>query len=240
VLELEKKILTFESEQASRVNEEKIADSEEETSSGESIASTGSTEKSFLFRDLPRGYHMVSPGPEPSIELSKLRISWVGRTLTVLGDILYVKKDTGNQQGRIVVLARGPNTLLTWPNGVLGLESGGALINPQRGEYYSVSRYRELKATFRSVISRSELEEVQVLIFGQGKDILISKKLAISKENTPPEPVAPEIQEPATKIAPPPKAVTSPATPSASTPESNRPAGPSPVGTVIKPEKGSP
>src|SRR6185295_18743666 len=93
----------------------------------------------------------------------------------------------GNQQGRIVILARGPATVVAYPEQAFNPGSSPALIAPERGEYFSVSRYRETRAEFTGFANTDVLKEVEILIFGSpagasdesGFELLIHQRVPI-------------------------------------------------------------
>jgi hypothetical protein len=86
------------------------------------------------------------------ISIYEPQVKWSGRsssaTLKVQFFIQYTREDKGNQQGRIILLARGPQTVLSYPLGVLNDPDSSSLIAPDKGEYFSVSHVREVKTDF--------------------------------------------------------------------------------------------
>ena len=116
--------------------------------------------------------------PEPStlpFTVQALKASWRGSTLKVRFNLQYVKEE-GNQQGRIVVLARGPETLMAYPQGVLNSTGTDFLISPEKGEFFSVSRFREVKADFGPIASK--LNDVEVFLFDKENRVIFYQKLA--------------------------------------------------------------
>jgi hypothetical protein len=113
------------------------------------------------------------------IRIIPARTSWTnsGHALAVSFDIQYVGTDHGSQQGRIIVLARGPNALLAYPEGVLGPSAGESLISPNLGEYFSVSRFREVKAVFPEARGNGPIHEVEILIVSLEGHLLFDQKL---------------------------------------------------------------
>jgi hypothetical protein len=58
--------------------------------------------------------------------------------------------------------------------GVLNPSTSETLIQPKHGEYFSVSRYREIKATFAAPRGLDSFKEVQLVIFDtEEKPLLI-------------------------------------------------------------------
>ncbi|HUP57480.1 MAG TPA: hypothetical protein VM598_08520, partial [Bdellovibrionota bacterium] len=155
----------------------------------------------LVFRDLPSN---VTPGPaDPAsipITVQMQKVAWKGKSLSVRFAIQYTGAGGGNQQGRIVILARGPSAMLSYPEQVFNAASAPVLVAPERGEYFSVSRYRETHAEFGPFPNTDLLREVDILIFGApggdeaGLQLLIHQRVPIEA------PVA--AKAPAPKAAP--------------------------------------
>jgi len=151
----------------------------------------------------------VGTPPDPNtlpFKLDQPRATWQNKNLQIHFNIQYVKGDGGNQQGKIIVLASGPEALLTYPAGVLNLNGGESLIGPQNGEYFSVSRFREGRAVFENLSSQSLIKNVDILIFDQAGKLLLAEKLTpqpmkssskTPSKTTQPNTVAPEPAPPA-------------------------------------------
>jgi hypothetical protein len=93
--------------------------------------------------------------------------------------IQYIADDGGNQQGRIVILARGPDTLMAYPKGVLDTNQAKSLINPLRGEFFSVSRMRPIQADFGPLDADDTFTEVTVMILSQAGKLLYEEKVGV-------------------------------------------------------------
>ncbi len=121
-----------------------------------------------------------------SFRLSALQATWKGHTLQVHSSIQYIANDGGNQQGRIVILARGPESLLAYPRGVLDTAHSGSLINPDRGEFFSVSRMRPIQADFGPLEPKGSVSEVTILILNLEGQILYQERaeIAATVQNT--------------------------------------------------------
>ena len=114
-----------------------------------------------------------------NFRLSLPQLSWKGRTLQVRSAIQYIAEDGGNQQGRIVILARGPDTLMAYPKGVLDTNQAKSLINPLRGEFFSVSRMRPIQADFGPLDADDTFTEVTVMILSQAGKLLYETKVGV-------------------------------------------------------------
>jgi hypothetical protein len=146
-------------------------------------APTAASTNVLLFRALPSAVsaHLLD-SEAVSIRMTNPRTSWAGKSLNVHFDIQYVKNDHKNQQGRIVILARGPGTLFSYPINSFNRTEKEALINPNMGEYFSVSRFREVKATIGPMAPFAEpFSEVELLLFSINGELLIYKKLDVPK-----------------------------------------------------------
>jgi hypothetical protein len=123
--------------------------------------------------------------PDPStlpFSIQTPTFNWEGKLLKVRFAIQYIKNDGGNHQGKILLLARGPDTLLAYPNGILNDSGNGSLISPEKGEFFSVSRFREVKAEFGPVQSKNSLQEVEIFIFDKSGQLLFERTLKVGSE----------------------------------------------------------
>jgi hypothetical protein len=135
--------------------------------------------KPFLFKGLPDQVQV--PAGEVPITLGAPSARWNGKSLAVRFNLQYVSKNPGGQQGRIVILARGPGMMLTHPAEVLQEVGKDILINPNKGEYFSVSRYRETKADFGPIASKDSIKEVEVLVLSSTGQLLIHENIIPGK-----------------------------------------------------------
>ncbi len=136
----------------------------------------------YQFTALPKNYNPKAPDKATlPFKLDQLRASWRGSTLEVHFAIQYTRGDGGNQQGRIVILARGPQTLLVYPDDVLSPPGSDSLLRPEQGEYFSVSRFRETNAEFGPINNRGSIREIEILIFNQVGQLLLYEKVAPEK-----------------------------------------------------------
>jgi hypothetical protein len=119
----------------------------------------------------PKAPHAIPDRKSLPFSLTTPEASWRGNTLRVQFAIQYTKGDGGHQQGRIVILARGPETVLAYPDGVLNPIRSESLVEPERGEYFSVSRYRAVEAEFGPIGGRG-LHGVEILILNQTGQLL--------------------------------------------------------------------
>lgn len=126
------------------------------------------------------------------ISIYEPKVKWAGRsssaTLKVQFFIQYTREDKGNQQGRIILLARGPQTVVSYPPGVLNGPDNSSLIAPDNGEYFSVSHVREVKTDFGPFKSSKEITSVEVFLVSADQKLLVHQ---ILKPETQIIPVAP-------------------------------------------------
>jgi hypothetical protein len=146
------------------------------------------------------GTKHVAQVPQPASSLpftiQQLSTFWRGNALRVRFAIQYTKGDGGNQQGHIVIFARGPNMTLTYPEHVLAKVDSPALIRPEEGEYFSVSRYREVNADFPPVVNRGTLTEAEIMLFDNNNQLLILERIPIKNEARTAAPAAAEAPMP--------------------------------------------
>jgi hypothetical protein len=129
------------------------------------------TPATVAFRSFPvaiMGEVPLIARPSVPLEVSSPLTQWQGRKLKLQFDIRFTGKEGDNQQGRIVVLARGPDVVLGYPSGaVRGIDSPH-LFDPEKGEFFSVSRFRQTKVEFPAV--DSSIQTVEILLFGPTED----------------------------------------------------------------------
>lgn len=160
-------------------------------------AGTQNFSKPLLFSALPASSNSLPPAASTlSFKLDAPRAFWQGNTLIVRSNLRYTREDNGSQQGRIVILARGAETILAYPDGVLNPMGAESLLEPKEGEYFSVSRFREVKAEFGPFKNRNSVKEAQVLIFNTTGQVLLEEKLI------PQKPAAPAAPAPSTRTEP--------------------------------------
>jgi hypothetical protein len=163
----------------------------------------------LLFTALPPA---TKPAPgNPStipIEIHAPKAAWTSSGLAVTFDLQYSRSDKGTQQGHIVVLARGPETMVAYPEGVLNLSARDTLVAPDRGEYFSVSRFRSVRADF-TPLKRGSIKEAEVLIFDANDNLLIHSLIEPGKAEIPEVPAAKPAPAPV-KSRPAPKAKATP------------------------------
>jgi hypothetical protein len=138
--------------------------------------------KPFLFKALPDQVQL--PAGEVPITLGAPSARWNGKNLAVRFNLQYVSKNPGGQQGRIVILARGPGAMLAHPAEVFQEVGKDILLNPNKGEYFSVSRYRETKADFGPIASKDSIKEVEVLVLSSTGQLLIHENIIPGKAPT--------------------------------------------------------
>ena len=146
---------------------------------------TSATASTLAFSALPGSILALPPGEVP-INIYDPHVNWAGRTLKVQFFIQYAREDRGNQQGRIILLARGADTVLAYPAGVLNTEQSQALLAPEKGEYFSVSRIREVRADFGPMKSRTALKNVEVFLFSTDGKLLLHQILVPQEDASAP------------------------------------------------------
>lgn len=149
----------------------------------------------LLFRDLPA---RVQLRESSSIGIENLQFDYRGNYLTVRFNLRYNLTDGGRQQGHFIILARGAETLMTYPDGVLNLSTDRVLFSPDRGEYYSVGKFREVEATFPAPRKKATFKELQVLVFDEEDQLIRQQVLQLQISGgggqTLPRPVVPQPQ----------------------------------------------
>ncbi|MBU6375046.1 MAG: hypothetical protein KGQ59_03550 [Bdellovibrionales bacterium] len=116
--------------------------------------------------------------PSVPVQISSSAIRWQGRKLKLQFDIRFTGEEGKSQQGRIIVIARGPEALLTYPSGALQGLPSKKLFDPEKGEFFSVSRYRQTKVEFAAL--DSQIDTLEILIFGN--DLIEGKRKLLIRE----------------------------------------------------------
>ncbi|MEN9722507.1 MAG: hypothetical protein RJB38_493 [Pseudomonadota bacterium] len=154
------------------------------TSSGASkLSPVAPTQEHFrLYSAQFNGELPIIARPALPIEIRAPLVQWQGKRLKVQFDIGYIGKEWGNQQGRIVVIARGPGALISYPSGTLRSADSSFLIDPEQGEFFSVSRFRQTKVEFPAI--DTPIRSAEILLFGidslDGKQkLLMRESLAV-------------------------------------------------------------
>lgn len=143
---------------------------------GSGVAAPGGS--ALLFGALPAETVRAARVP---VSLTAPELTWSSNRIKIRFSISYSDTDNGRQQGRIVILARGPDSLLAYPAGALNGVDQPALVAPNRGEYFSVSRFREVEADFGPFKSRQALAQVQILLFSENGQLLLSQSVVVPK-----------------------------------------------------------
>lgn len=129
--------------------------------------------------------------------LKDARVQWQGNTLRASYNIQFTRASGGSQQGRIVMLARGPGAIYAYPPQVLQPAGAETLIAPLRGEYFSVSRFRAVRADFGPIADRASVREVEILLFDTDAKLIAHRRLPVDGNGKSPE-TAPAKTEPKT------------------------------------------
>jgi hypothetical protein len=118
----------------------------------------------------------ISTPPEgavPGIRFEDARLDWQGKYATFTLNVMYRDPGKGSQQGHLVALGRSNDRIFAHPEGVLNTASGSALFDANRGEYFSVARFRVLKARLGPFESPDQLREVQVFAFDLNNKLIL-------------------------------------------------------------------
>lgn len=168
----------------------------------------------MLFTALPAG--TLAPPADASkipIAVKNASFSWsnAGRKLAVKFDVQYVAEDKGTQQGRIILLARGPEVVFAYPNGALNKGQSAALVDPAKGEFFSVSRLRNTVAEFGPLPAKTSVTEIEAIILSSTGQLLIHDIIPVDLPKTSHK--APKAAEPAADPAAAPGAEAAPPAP---------------------------
>lgn len=123
----------------------------------------------------------TAPIPDPaslSFKISEPKASWKGKYLQVRFGIQYTRTDGGNQQGKIVIIAKGAQTLLSYPSGTLS-GTGESLLDANKGEFFSVRAFRATAADFGPLAVGQNVESVQAMIFDQNGQLILIENIPL-------------------------------------------------------------
>ena len=118
------------------------------------------------------------------IRVQPPQMSWTPQGLWVEFALEYIKNDRGTHQGKILILAHGKNTLLSYPEETLKFPPQNteqtSLLHPEKGESFSLSRYRKVSALFSSLANKQTLHSVEVFLFNpEGSEVLFHETYSI-------------------------------------------------------------
>jgi hypothetical protein len=118
----------------------------------------------------------------PTVELNDVKLDWQGKYAVISGIVAFREQGNGSQQGHIVVLARGKDRIIAHPDDVLNLSQSSYLFNAENGEYFSVARFRILKARLGPFESPSQLNHIQVYIFDTNNKLILTHGYSYEKK----------------------------------------------------------
>lgn len=143
--------------------------------------------QSFLVGLMPES--SLAPPSDPPVSIQSPRISWSGKTLKIRFGIQYARTDGGNQQGRIVILAKGSGAFVSYPPEAFRFpaanDAAQSLVRPEGGEYFSVSRFREVRAELGPLPSTHSIQDVEILLFDTSKQLLLRHSARPSTPSAP-------------------------------------------------------
>jgi len=138
--------------------------------------------KDSIWSGMAPNIALPAKGFVPAIDLSDVKMNWQGKFATVSGVVAYRDQGKGSQQGHIVILARGKDRIFAHPENVLNVGNSAHLFNAENGEYFSVARFRLLKAKFGPFESPSQLEQVQIFLFDNENKLIIHQSYQYGKK----------------------------------------------------------
>ncbi|MBS1963979.1 MAG: hypothetical protein JST04_17335 [Bdellovibrionales bacterium] len=129
------------------------------------------------------------PAPETlPFRLEAIKAQWKGSTLQIRSAIEYTREDGGNQQGHFVILVRGPQSVAAYPDGAFDAAGAPTLIKPETGEFFSVSRYREIKADFGPYSKRDDVRSIELFIFDPKNRLIFLSRSGLESAKAAPAP----------------------------------------------------
>lgn len=128
--------------------------------------------------------HITLPpaGSTSPVQLSDVKINWQGKFAVITGIVAYREQGKGSQQGHLVVLARGHDRIFAHPDTVLNIPSSSFLLDVDRGEYFSVARFRILKTKLGPFETPSQLSQIQVYLFDLENKLILTQSFQYGKK----------------------------------------------------------
>jgi len=112
-------------------------------------------------------------GTQAMIRLEDAKVEWQGKYANFTVNVVFRDPGKGSQQGHLVALGRSNDRIYAHPEGVMNTASGSALFDANRGEYFSVARFRVLKARLGPFETNEQLREVQVFAFDLNNKLIL-------------------------------------------------------------------
>jgi hypothetical protein len=137
--------------------------------------------KDGIWSGLAENVVLPPAGTIPTVKLDDARVEWQGKYVNFTVNVMYRDPGKGSQQGHIVALGRANDRLFAHPEGVLNTQAASFLVDPNRGEYFSVARFRVLKAHFGPFDSTKQLAEIQVYLFDLNNKLILNQVFRYGK-----------------------------------------------------------
>lgn len=102
---------------------------------------------------------------DASIQIKNVKVSHAGNEYAVDFEVTNVDPNQRQIRGYIVVLAKTPNLLLSYPDGVFN-PNQNIVLDYTKGETFGVSRLRPTRATFPAASLDGKKPRFQILLFG--------------------------------------------------------------------------
>jgi hypothetical protein len=108
--------------------------------------------------------NVMNSATPASIEVKNVKVGHNGGETTVDFEVTNVDPDQKQVRGYIVVLAKTPSELLSYPEGVFNPDQN-VVLDYTKGETFGVSRLRPTRATFHSKLLDGSHPRFQILLF---------------------------------------------------------------------------
>ena len=138
--------------------------------------------KEGVWSGLAENISLPPAGTVPTVKLEDPRVDWQGKYANFTVNVLYRDPGKGSQQGHIVALARANDRIFAHPEGVLNTAGANYLFSPDRGEYFSVARFRVLKTRLGPFESPKQLSEIQVFLFDLNNKLILVQNFSYANK----------------------------------------------------------
>jgi hypothetical protein len=147
----------------------------EKTASGNSWGNLLLFPKEYL-TELPDQEFLPFSIIEPKVHIEKTE-------LLIQFALEYIQ-DKGNQQGKIIVILKGSGNYFCYPESALQGNNDSFLIDPKAGEFFSMSRYREVRAHFHMQPKSNVDYILEIYIFNKDLKPLFKNQWKIKELKT--------------------------------------------------------
>jgi hypothetical protein len=125
----------------------------------------------------PSSLNSLSDPLTGPVTIQFAKAEWHNRILRVHFALRSTPSDNGSHQGKVLVIARGTETFLTYPAKTMNPTGVESFLAPENGEPFTVSRYKEVTADFGPIHTRELIHEVEILLFNNSGKLFAYERI---------------------------------------------------------------